>query len=174
MKKAILFILTLAFPLMANAQYAPAPDYTQTKEFKVADTMAKTGIGILIASGVGITTGNIICVVQENKYINANLQSGESAFVSGSYVTGSNSNAEKILALKDEARQQPGYKTGLIIEGVSFGTALVGAALTFIRGAMKNASVITSDGRAASITADSDNAESLSSLSLSIGLRYNL
>lgn len=50
----------------------------------------------------------------------------------------------------------------------------VGAALTFIRGAMKNASVITSDGRAASITADSDNAESLSSLSLSIGLRYNL
>ena len=66
MKKTILFILALVFPLMANAQYAPAPDYTQTKEFKVADTMAKTGIGILIASGVGITTGNIICVVQEN------------------------------------------------------------------------------------------------------------
>ena len=137
MKKAILFILALVFSLMANAQYAPAPDYTQTKEFKVADTMAKTGIGILIASGVGITTGNIICVVQENKYINANLQSGESAFVSGSYVTGSNSNAEKILALRNEARQQPGYKTGLIIEGVSFGTALVGATLLIIGGTNK-------------------------------------
>lgn len=137
MKKAILFILTLAFPLIANAQYAPAQDYTQSKEFKVADTMAKTGIGILIASGVGITTGNIICVVQENKYINANLQSGESAFVSGSYVTGSNSNAEKILALRNEARQQPGYKTGLIIEGVSFGTALVGATLLIIGGTNK-------------------------------------
>ena len=99
--------------------------------------MAKTGIGILIASGVGITTGNIICVVQENKYINANLQSGESAFVSGSYVTGSNSNAEKILALRNEARQQPGYKTGLIIGGVSFGTALVGATLLIIGGTNK-------------------------------------
>lgn len=71
-----------------------------------------------------------------------------------------------------------GTAPALLLElGYDFGIAKnlsVGAALTFIRGAMKNASVITSDGRAASITADSDNAESLSSLSLSIGLRYNL
>ena len=72
------------------------------------------------------------------------------------------------------------HRTNHVFEanvGYDFGIAKnlsVGAALTFIRGAMKNASVITSDGRAASITADSDNAESLSSLSLSIGLRYNL
>ena len=139
MKKAILFILVLAFPLMANAQYAPAPDYTQTKEFKVADTMAKTGIGILIASGVGITTGGVICVVQENKYINEKLPGGGGAFVSGSYVntTGDNAYFEKILALRNEARQQPGYKTGLIIEGASFGTALVGATLLIIGGTNK-------------------------------------
>lgn len=71
-----------------------------------------------------------------------------------------------------------GTAPALLLElGYDFGIAKnlsVGAALTFIRGAMKNASVITSDGRATSITADSDNAESLSSLSLSIGLRYNL
>ena len=139
MKKAILFILALAFPLIANAQYAPAQDYTQSKEFKVADTMAKTGIGILIASGVGMVTGGVICTVQENKYINEKLPGGGGTFVSGSYVstTGDNADFEKILALRNEARQQPGYKTGLIIEGVSFGTALVGATLLIIGGSQK-------------------------------------
>lgn len=139
MKKAILFILALAFPLISNAQYAPAQDYTQSKEFKVADSMAKTGIGILIASGVGMVTGGVICTVQENKYINEKLPGGGGTFVSGSYVstTGDNADFEKILALRDEARQQPGYKTGLIIEGVSFGTALVGATLLIIGGSQK-------------------------------------
>lgn len=139
MKKAILFILALAFPLIANAQYAPAQDYTQSKEFKVADSMAKTGIGILIASGVGMVTGGVICTVQENKYINEKLPGGGGTFVSGSYVstTGDNADFEKILALRNEARQQPGYKTGLVVEGVSFGTALVGATLLIIGGSQK-------------------------------------
>ena len=62
--------------------------------------------------------------------------------------------------------------------GYDFGIAKnlsVGAALTFVSGALKYSNVKYSNGTQASVsTTDPDSAESLRSIGLNIGLRYNL
>jgi hypothetical protein len=50
----------------------------------------------------------------------------------------------------------------------------IGASLTYVVGAMRNYEVILNDGSSQSHNVDSKNAENLSNLCLSIGLRYNL
>ena len=72
-----------------------------------------------------------------------------------------------------------GITPGLLLEvGYDFGIAKnlsVGAALTFVSGALKYSNVKYSNGTQASVsTTDPDSAESLRSIGLNIGLRYNL
>lgn len=71
-----------------------------------------------------------------------------------------------------------GITPGLLLEvGYDFGITKnlsVGAALTFVTGAAKYATAKYSNGKTVNLSMDKDQAESLRSIGLSIGLRYNL
>ena len=71
-----------------------------------------------------------------------------------------------------------GIAPGLLLEaGYDFGITKnlsVGAAFTFVTGALRNATTKYSNGKKVYMTLDKEKAESLRSIGLSIGLRYNL
>ncbi len=71
-----------------------------------------------------------------------------------------------------------GITPGLLLEvGYDFGITKnlsVGAALTFVTGALRYATVKYSNGKTVYMSMEKEDAESLRSIGLSIGLRYNL
>lgn len=120
MKRLLLFmIMLLSSAAMSFAQYAarPAEDIALTKEFKIAKGTKTAGI---VAASAGAATwlcGSVICVVEENRYINTNSTSG---------------GIEEIYDLKQEAKKQPGYKKGQAVEITGYVIMLAGAGTIWI------------------------------------------
>ena len=138
------FVFTIAALLstafVAFGQYAPqeeqpvVEDVTLSKAYKSAKGVM---IGGIVVAGVGLTTnlvGNVVCVIEQNKYTNSRYTQG---------------GIEEYARLSQEAKQQPGYKTGVILEGVGFGVMLVGGGLIWY-GAAKMKKIRNSSGKTVS------------------------
>ena len=131
MKQTVLsFILLLISSSMAFGQYADSPsvDVTTTREYKIAKTALYGGI---ITASVGAAAwlgGNVVCVIEQNKYTNSHLTIGT---------------IEEIYNLNQEAKQQPAYKTGEAFEIGGFVTMLAGGGVAWFGGSrmkkLKNA-----------------------------------
>ena len=109
----------LALAPSAYAQYAPVQEVTSTKEYKMAKTTMVSGI---VVAGIGATAwlgGNVVCVIEQNRYTNAHATSGS---------------IEEIYNLNKEAKKQPGYKTGQALEIGGYATMLLGGGLALIGG----------------------------------------
>lgn len=120
MHKIILsFILMFLSSVVALGQYANIQDIdiTTTKEYKTARTTSFCG---LIAAGVGATVytcGNIVCMIELNKYTNSHTTTGT---------------VEEIYNLNQEAKQQPAYKRGVALEIGGFVGMLSGASVALL------------------------------------------
>jgi len=111
-------VLLLLSSVIALAQYADNPtiDVTTTREYKMANTAFYGGI---ITAGVGAIAwlgGNVVCVIEQNKYTNNHSTTGT---------------VEEIYNLNQEAKQQPAYKTGEAFEIGGFVTMLAGAGIAW-------------------------------------------
>ena len=116
MKKLLISLLAvLLTAIVSYGQYAPvqdqSSDYTMTDEYRHAKALYTGGI---IAASVGAVVniaGNVICVIEQNRYTNSNATSGS---------------LEEIYQLNQEAKEQPGYRCGQVIEIAGFAGVLVG------------------------------------------------
>ena len=111
-------VLLLLSSVIVLAQYADNPtiDVTTTREYKMANTAFYGGI---ITAGVGAIAwlgGNVVCVIEQNKYTNNHSTTGT---------------VEEIYNLNQEAKQQPAYKTGEAFEIGGFVTMLAGAGIAW-------------------------------------------
>ena len=111
-------VLLLLSSVIALAQYADNPtiDVTTTRGYKMANTAFYGGI---ITAGVGAIAwlgGNVVCVIEQNKYTNNHSTTGT---------------VEEIYNLNQEAKQQPAYKTGEAFEIGGFVTMLAGAGIAW-------------------------------------------
>ena len=111
-------VLLLLSSVIALAQYADNPtiDVTTTREYKMANTAFYGGI---ITAGVGAIAwlgGNVVCVIEQNKYTNNHSTTGT---------------VEEIYNLNQEAKQRPAYKTGEAFEIGGFVTMLAGAGIAW-------------------------------------------
>lgn len=108
-----LIVMLLSAPfVMAQYATAEAGDVAMSQSFKTAKAIYNGG---MITACVGTAVwlgGNVVCVVEQNKYTNSHSKTGD---------------IDEILALNEEAKQQPGYRTGEILEKAGFAAALVGA-----------------------------------------------
>lgn len=128
MKKLILIVLGLIFTMVAYAQYAPQNE-RESKTYKQAKATMTSGI---VAAGVGAAAwlaGNVICTIEQNKYTNSHSSSGS---------------AQEIYDLNQEAKQQPAYKRGEVMEIAGFAVMLAGGGIAWLGGSkmkkIKNAS----------------------------------
>ena len=120
LRKALLvLILSLASASLSFAQYAvrPAEDITLTKEYKIAKNTRTAGIVIASTGAAAWLCGGVMCVVEENRYINSHSVSG---------------NIEEIYNLKQEAKRQPSYKKGQAVEIAGYVMMLAGAGTIWI------------------------------------------
>ena len=103
---------------MAWGQYADfqSTDVTSTKEYKVANTAYYSGITVAAVGAAVCLGGNVICMIEQNKYTNSHPVSGS---------------VEEIYKLNQEARLQPAYKTGEAMEIGGFVGMLAGAGVAW-------------------------------------------
>ena len=124
-------ILLLISPMIAFGQYAnyPNTDVTSTKEYRIAKAAYYGGITV---GAVGVAVwlgGNVVCMIEPNKYTNSHTTSGT---------------MEEIYNLNQEAKQQPAYKRGEALEIGGFVGLLAGAGISWLgrrkMNTLKNAS----------------------------------
>ena len=119
MHKIVLsFVLLLLSSAMAFGQYANIPnvDVTSTKEYNLANTAFYGGIITASVGAVAWLGGNVVCMIEQNKYTNSHSTTGT---------------VEEIYNLNQEAKQQPAYKTGEAFEIGGFVTMLAGAGIAW-------------------------------------------
>lgn len=97
------------------AQRAADADYNLSADYKKYTNLKKAGVAGIVVFGATWLAGNVVCVVEQNRYAN-DLWDGESA--------------EEYARLSREARQQHSYKVGEAMEIVGFLGAGVSAFLT--------------------------------------------
>ena len=115
------FILLLLSSVMAFGQYANTTnvDVISTKEYKTAKTTFYGGIITASVGAVAWLGGNVVCMIEQNKYTNSHSTAGT---------------VEEIYNLNQEAKQQPAYKTGQAFEIGGFVTMLAGAGIAWFGG----------------------------------------
>lgn len=108
-------VIIISATISAFGQYATdsysSQDMSTTKEYKFAKTAFYSGLTV---AGIGLVVnlaGNAICVVEQNKYTNSHTTTGT---------------IEEIYSLNQEAKQQPGYKRGEVMEIAGFTGLVVG------------------------------------------------
>lgn len=111
-----LFLITvfiLCSSLSAFAQYVPQnpQDVTETKAYKKAKTTFISGVSVASVGAAVWLSGSMICIVEQNRYINK--QGNPKTF-------------EERARLSQEAKRQPGYKSGQIMEIVGFVSTIAG------------------------------------------------
>lgn len=121
MRKFLLSIFSLfATAVFALGQYAPeaaaGQDFTTSRNYKMAKSLFKGGLVFAGVSTAGWLAGNVICVIEQNKYTNSHSSSGT---------------LEDIYALNQEARKQPGYKRGQIVALAGFAGMLAGGGIAW-------------------------------------------
>lgn len=120
MKRILLvFIMLLSSASLSFAQYAAKPieDITSTREYKVARNTRTAGIVVASTGAAAWLCGTVMCVVDENRYINSHSVSG---------------NIEEIYNLKQEAKKQSSYKKGQAVEIAGYVMMLAGAGTIWI------------------------------------------
>ena len=117
MYKTLVLIVSLFLSTTAFAQYISTEkqeDVTLTKEYLQAEKNLKIGAAVLSVGGAVCLAGNVICIIERNTYANAHSKNGS---------------PQEILELNAEAKKQPGYKTGEIMEIVGFASAIAGVVM---------------------------------------------
>lgn len=140
MKKLLISLLAvLLTAIVSYGQYAPvqdqSSDYTMTDEYRHAKALYTGGI---IAASVGAVVniaGNVICVIEQNRYTNSNATSGS---------------LEEIYQLNQEAKEQPGYRCGQVMEIAGFAGVLVGGGIA-LYGAGKMKKIKNAQGNTVAI-----------------------
>lgn len=105
MNRFLLFFLMFMLCVPTFAQRATDADYNLSADYKKYTNLKKAGVAGIVVFGTTWLAGNVICVVEQNRYAN-DLWDGESA--------------EEFARLSREARQQHSYKVGEAMEIVGF------------------------------------------------------
>lgn len=120
MKRVVfLLVLLLLSTFSAFGQYASSEpvDYSQTREYKLAKTAYYSGIAVFCVGAASWVTGSIMTTVEMNRYTNNHLTTGT---------------AEEIIALNNEAKQQPEYKRAATIQTVGFVATVAGIGVSLL------------------------------------------
>ena len=122
MKKLILLLTFTLLPLLSHAQYVNNQNPNDLPGYKTAHSCYVGGLAVAGLGAAAWITGSVICVVEQNKYTNSHMKNGD---------------VEEILELNDEAKEQPGYKTGQAIETAGYiGLLAGGITAAIFRGKM--------------------------------------
>lgn len=123
MKKTLLLIICALVPFLSHAQYVNGQNPNDLPGYKTAHSCYIGGLAVAGVSAAAWITGSVICVIEQNKYTNNNMKTGT---------------VEEIVDLNNEAKQQPGYKTGQSIETAGFiGLLAGGITAAIFHGKMK-------------------------------------
>jgi len=115
MKQLLTSFLLILMSVSAFAQWATDADYSLSVDYKKYTNLKKAGVAGIVVFGTTWLAGNVVCVVEQNRYANDRWD-GESA--------------EEYARLSHEAKQQQAYKVGETMEIVGFLGAGVSAFLT--------------------------------------------
>lgn len=105
MKKTLLLIICILMPIISHAQYVNGQNPNDLPGYKTAHSCYVGGLAVAGIGAAAWITGSVICVIEQNKYTNSNTKTGT---------------VEEIVDLNNEAKQQPGYKTGQAIETAGY------------------------------------------------------
>lgn len=98
MKQMVTFFFAILLCAPIFAQQAVTADYDLSAEYNKCVKLKKAGVAGIIVFGATWLTGEAICVVNQNKYINERWDGDDS---------------EQYLQLYSESKQQSVYKTGV-------------------------------------------------------------
>jgi hypothetical protein len=123
MKRILIPLVCLLVPFLSHAQYITSQSTNALPGYKTAHSCYVGGLVVAGVSAAAWITGSAICVVEQNKYTNSHTKTGT---------------IEEIVDLNNEAKQQPGYKTGQAIEAAGYiGMIAGGITAAIFHGKMK-------------------------------------
>lgn len=105
MNKIFFFCFLSLLCIPTFAQYATNADYNLSAEYKKYNNIKKAGVAGIVVFGTTWLAGNVVCVVEQNRYANDRWDGND---------------LEEYVRLSNEAKQQPGYKRGEVMEVVGF------------------------------------------------------
>ena len=94
---ALLFLMLMCIPMLAQ-QVTVDPNLSA--EYKKYNNIKKAGVAGIVVCGATWLAGNVICVVEQNLYINDRWDGND---------------LEELARLNSEAKEQPAYKRGTAI-----------------------------------------------------------
>lgn len=94
---ALLFLMLMCIPMLAQ-QVTIDPNLSA--EYKKYNNIKKTGVAGIVVCGATWLAGNVICVVEQNLYVNDRWDGND---------------LEELARLSSEAKEQPAYKRGTAI-----------------------------------------------------------
>lgn len=111
MRRLFLLLCLALLPFLSHAQYVNGQNPNDLPGYKTAHSCYVGGLAVAGAGAAAWITGSVICVVEQNKYTNSHMKNGD---------------VDEILQLNNEAKEQPGYKTGQAIEAAGYIGLLAG------------------------------------------------
>ena len=119
MKRFTIILILVLLCVPTFAQYATSVDYNLSAEYKKYNNIKKAGVAGIVVFGTTWLAGNVVCVVEQNRYANDRWDGND---------------FEEYVRLSNEAKQQPGYKRGEVMEIVGFFGTGVSVFLTAMYG----------------------------------------
>ena len=119
MKRFSFVLLFVLLCIPTFAQYTAGADYNLLAECKKYNNIKKAGVAGIVVFGTTWLAGNVVCVVEQNRYANDRWDGND---------------FEEYVRLSNEAKQQPGYKRGEVMEIVGFFGTGVSVFLTAMYG----------------------------------------
>ena len=105
MKHFTAFFLFTLLCVPTFAQQAVTADYNLSADYNKCMKLKKAGVAGMVVFGSTWLAGNIVCMVEQNRYANARWDGN---------------NLEEYARLTNEAKKQPAYKRGVAMEAVGF------------------------------------------------------
>ena len=105
MKRFTIVLLLVLLCVPTFAQYATGADYNLSAEYKKYNNIKKAGVAGAVVFGATWLAGEVICVVEQNRYANDRWDGND---------------IMEFARLSNEAKRQPAYIRGQVMETVGF------------------------------------------------------
>ena len=110
MKRIVVFLYVILLSVPTFAQQAMTTDYVLSAEYNKCLKLKKAGVTGIVVFGTTWLAGNVVCVVEQNRYANEKWDGND---------------LMEYARLSNEAKNQPAYKRGVALEAIGFvGTGL--------------------------------------------------
>lgn len=110
MKQIATFFFAILLCVPTFAQQAMTADYDLSADYNKYMKFKKAGIAGIVVFGTTWLAGNAVCVVEQNRYANERWDGND---------------VMEYARLSSEAKNQPAYKRGVVLEAIGFvGTGL--------------------------------------------------